>query len=197
MASSAPGSPLMASGSKSGPSHPAPPPRSRSRVRLNSPRRLLRTASSGMAIWPGRPEGDGLNRARIAPWWGWSVRCGGRTSLSWSGLLDRASGERVIDHRRVIMVVMADRPHDRVLVSQPREARKMLADVKPGNARGDRLEGSANLGGRLGLEVPHVQVRRPAQKVDEDARAGRLPRDAVACSFSVQPPWPSRTIRPA
>ena len=49
IASSVPGSPSTASGSYRGPRKPEPPPRSRSRARLNSPWVLLRTASSGMA----------------------------------------------------------------------------------------------------------------------------------------------------
>ena len=48
------------------------------------------------------------------------------------GPLDRSAGERVVDHRRVVVVVMADRPHDRVLVSQPGEPRQVFADLSPG-----------------------------------------------------------------
>ena len=48
-ASLVPGSPLTASGSTRGPRNPPPPPRNGERARLNSPWRLLRTASSGMA----------------------------------------------------------------------------------------------------------------------------------------------------
>ena len=36
---------------------------------------------------------------------------------------------------------------------------------------GDRPEGTANLRGGVGFEVPHVQVRRTAEQVDEDARS--------------------------
>ena len=79
------GSPFTDSGSNFGPRNPAAPPRNGLRVRLNSPRRLLRTANSGRAMNPGNALGPGLNLAKTDPRCGESTRWGGRMSLSSSG----------------------------------------------------------------------------------------------------------------
>ena len=47
----------------------------------------------------------------------------------------------------------------------------MLADRQACGGRGDGLKRTANLGWRRRLEIPHVDVRWPAEQVDQDAGA--------------------------
>ena len=81
-----------------------------------------------------------------------------------------AAGERVIDHRRVVAVGMAHAPHQGIAVGQSGQQRQMLANVDAGNAGRNRLERAANLRRGVRLEIEHIQVRRPAEQIDEDAR---------------------------
>src|SRR5262249_49905708 len=50
------------------------------------------------------------------------------------------------------------------------DLRKYLTNLNPGNLGRNRLELAADLDGRLGLDVPHVLVRRPATQEDVDHR---------------------------
>jgi len=45
-----------------------------------------------------------------------------------------------------------------------------LADFQTGHVGGDGAELAANFGGRVGLHVEHVYVRRPAVQIDHDYR---------------------------
>lgn len=67
-----------------------------------------------------------------------------------------------------------DRPHNRQLVGDLRQLRHQLADLDPRHIGGDRAKLPADLRGRIGLEVDHVLVRRPARQEDHDHRL--LPR---------------------
>ncbi len=86
------------------------------------------------------------------------------------GPLDFTPGERVVDHRRVVVIVMAHRAGKRILLRAPRQEGQMLTNLEPWRRGGDRLEGPANLGRRRGLEIPHVEMRRPAQQINQNAR---------------------------
>ena len=66
-----------------------------------------------------------------------------------------------------------DGPDDRRLVHHLRDPREDLADLDAGDVGGDRLELAPDLGGGLGLDVPHVLVRRPAAEEDVDHRLVR------------------------
>ena len=67
------------------------------------------------------------------------------------GPLGRPPRERVVNHRRMVAVGIADRTHEGVLVRHLAQPRKMLADLDAGNVGGDRLKRPADLGRRLGL----------------------------------------------
>ena len=91
-----------------------------------------------------------------------------------------ASRQRVINHRRVIAVAPAYRPNQRVLVCNPRQSRHVLTDADARHVRADGRERPANFLWRLGLQVPHVLMRRPAKKVNENARLGPVtPRSCL------------------
>ena len=53
--------------------------------------------------------------------------------------------QRVVDHRRVIAVRMAHRTHESILIRHRRQSRKMLADLRAGHVRRDRLKRTTNL----------------------------------------------------
>ena len=59
--------------------------------------------------------------------------------------------------------------HDREFVRDPRTTRQMLAELQPWHTGRDRLEVTANLGGSIGLQVPGIQVARPAIQEEHDA----------------------------
>src|SRR5207248_4401251 len=54
------------------------------------------------------------------------------------------------------------------LVGHAGDARDQLADLDPRHVRGNRVELPADFARRLGLDVPHVHVRRTAGQVDID-----------------------------
>src|SRR5690606_41474237 len=55
-----------------------------------------------------------------------------------------------------------DRANERQLVGHPSQTREQLADLDPGDVGGDRVDLAADLGGSIGLDVPHVLVRGAA-----------------------------------
>jgi hypothetical protein len=57
---------------------------------------------------------------------------------------------------------------DRQLVPHARLQREMLANLHAGYVCGDGPELAPEFLGRLGLEVVHIEVRRPARQVDHD-----------------------------
>src|SRR6266478_2144723 len=50
----------------------------------------------------------------------------------------------------------------------------MFAELYAGNGGRDRLELAAHFLRRIGLHVPHIEVRRPAIEEEEDAGVGVL-----------------------
>ena len=68
-----------------------------------------------------------------------------------------------------------DGADDRKLVGHLRQARKELADFHAGNVRLDRAEFTSHLARRVRLEIPEVDVRGTAGKVDVDDRLVRAP----------------------
>ena len=87
-------------------------------------------------------------------------------------LIGLPAGQRVIDHRRVVAVAMAHRTNQGILVRHGRQPRKMLADLHAGHTGRDGTKRPAIFGRRVGLQVEHVEVGRPAEQVDQDARLG-------------------------
>ena len=53
---------------------------------------------------------------------------------------------------------------------------QQLANVHPLHARPNWLEGAANLGGRVGFKIIHVDVAGTAFEPDHDDRLGRFAR---------------------
>src|SRR5262249_59091683 len=82
--------------------------------------------------------------------------------------------------------------------------RRQLADLQTGDRRGDRLEFSAALGGRIRLQVDRVEVWRTTIKMDVDDRlagtpfaCGGLRTEHVGQRQSAQPQGPGREKVPA
>ena len=75
----------------------------------------------------------------------------------------------------VLVVRVHDGADDGELVHHPGHAGEMLADPDAGDVRPDGPKFAPNLGGRLGLEVEHVEVRRAAAKEDVDDGLVRAP----------------------
>ena len=72
---------------------------------------------------------------------------------------------------RVVTTLAADhRPQHRGLVHRLGDLRETLADLDAWNIRRDRLERTADVLGGLGLDLPHVLVRRTATQEDVDHR---------------------------
>ena len=59
------------------------------------------------------------------------------------------------------------RPQHADLVDEPRGPRHQLADVHAGHAGGDRLKLAANFERRVGLGIPRLVLRRPAEEEEE------------------------------
>ena len=72
----------------------------------------------------------------------------------------------------MIVIAMADRAHDGVLVGYPGESRQMLADGQTWDVRGNGLKFAADFLGSIGFRVPSFKVRRPAVIEDQDAGFG-------------------------
>src|SRR4029077_13325882 len=69
-----------------------------------------------------------------------------------------------------------DGANDDAFVHDAGDAREDFADLDAGDVGGDRLELRAKRARRLGLDLPHILVGRPAAKIDIDdgfARPGR------------------------
>ena len=73
------------------------------------------------------------------------------------------------------------RSDQRKILRHPGHPGVQLADPHPRHARGDRLVWTANRVRCVGLEVPRVEVTRPAAQQHEDARLVRraLPESAL------------------
>ena len=72
--------------------------------------------------------------------------------------------------RPVVGVVVPERADQRELVHLPADARQVLADADAGDVGVDRLELAAELGRRIGLQVPGVDGAEPAVQEQEDQR---------------------------
>ena len=99
----------------------------------------------------------------------------------------------------VIGLVADERADDDELVHDPGQPRQRLADLDAGDVGRDRPPRAGDLLRRVGLEVEHVLVRRPADQVDQDDRL-RATTDTPACASArnrpgnVRPPSPSAPI---
>jgi hypothetical protein len=80
------------------------------------------------------------------------------------GLHDLPAG---VVHRGAVVVARA---HEGKLVGDFGMLRQEFRDFEGVALRADRLEGAADLGRGVGLHVPEVHVRRPAEVEDRDAR---------------------------
>jgi hypothetical protein len=86
------------------------------------------------------------------------------------------------------VVVGGDRAQHRDLVGQRRGQGHQLADAQADGAALDRAERPADFGRRVGLRVPGVVLRRPAEKAEDDDRL-RLRR------LRVRPRAPGEELR--
>ena len=86
---------------------------------------------------------------------------------------------------------MAHRADERQPIGPPRQKRQMLAESHSRNGGGNRLERPANLRRSLGLRIPHIEMGRPAQQIDEDAVL--RPRPARPHSDRSSPRQPRQT----
>ncbi len=108
------------------------------------------------------------------------------------------AGQAVISRRIVVLHPVIHRTDLGEAIDDRRKPRQMLADTKTGLAGGDRLELAANSVGRIGLHVEGVEVRRPAELVQQDdvlgasSTAGALlgPQERGQCAARRFPPSP-------
>ena len=80
----------------------------------------------------------------------------------------------VVRRHRVVQ-----RPHDREALREPGLEREDFAEVHAGNGGADRSKRPANLGRRVGLRVPRLELARPAPHPEQDhgrVRARRFRR---------------------
>jgi hypothetical protein len=70
----------------------------------------------------------------------------------------------------MVAFVVAHRPHDRVPIGQPSHPRHVFADLDPGHVSLNGPEGPPNRFGRLGLQVPHVELRGSPREEQDDNR---------------------------
>ena len=108
----------------------------------------------------------------------------------------RLTGEQKRRRRRVIDVRVRHRSHDRQLVGPLGQLRKVLADLDARHARGDRLELAADLGRRVGLQVPGVLLRRPAPHEEQDAALGAAKARITRRELGLRRPRPGRAADP-
>ena len=94
-----------------------------------------------------------------------------RPATRWRSSALVATGHALV--RVVTAIGIRERSHEDELVHHLSHARKHLTDFDPRHVRLDRREFTANLGRCLRLGIPHVDVRRPAGKIDVDDRLVR------------------------
>ena len=133
---------------------------------------------------------DGIADALDQPDVGGDVALAG-SNLGQDGTDVRSVGGRIrlaaqaVVHGVEMVADVADvrhRPDQAEMLGQRGQARVQLADAHAGDRRGDRLVGAANFRGRLGLQVPGIEVAGPAAQQDEDARllGGTAAKSSVA-----------------
>ena len=69
---------------------------------------------------------------------------------------------------RVVPLAADEGADDRQPIHHAGQPRQMLADLDAGDTGGDRLELAADFGRRVGFEIDHVLMRRPAGQEDHD-----------------------------
>ena len=89
------------------------------------------------------------------------------------------TGQAVISGRVVVLHPVIDRADLRELVDHRGEPGQMLADRQTRLAGGDRLKLAANAGRRGRLHIERVEVRRPAELMQEDDVLGSSRRARV------------------
>jgi hypothetical protein len=89
--------------------------------------------------------------------------------------LREVAGEDVVVGGAVVGVMVAEGTDERELVHLLGDARQVLANLDAAYIGVDRLELAAELGGRVGLEVPGVHRAETAMEENEDERNVRWP----------------------
>ena len=78
------------------------------------------------------------------------------------------AGQAVVGGRVVVLHLVVHRPDLGELAHHLREPGQVLGDEQARLGRGDRLELAADAVGGVGLHVERIEVRRPAELVEED-----------------------------
>src|SRR5688500_15696751 len=78
------------------------------------------------------------------------------------------AGLNVMPGSTVIIVAVRHRADDAKLVAGGRQARKLIADQQARRFAGGRLEGAADLFGRIRLEVEGLELARSAEEGQEN-----------------------------
>src|SRR5262245_10836131 len=89
------------------------------------------------------------------------------------------AGGHVMRAALVVVAVVGDGADQGVALGDAGAPRQVLANLDPGNVRWDWPKFAADLGRRVGLQVPHVDGGGPAAQPYEDA-ARPLPAPAAA-----------------
>jgi hypothetical protein len=83
------------------------------------------------------------------------------------------AGERGVNGSRVrIIDTVVHRPHERRAVHELGQAGKVLRELYARQRCGDRTKLTANLHGRIRLQIPHIEVTGSAVEIDDDAAVG-------------------------
>ena len=88
---------------------------------------------------------------------------GARGHLVEEAARHQRTGQHHMRSQQVIILAMRKRPHHGPFVRKARQPRQVLANLNPCSLRGDGLEFTANLGGRVGLEIEQIDVTRRAR----------------------------------
>ena len=103
---------------------------------------------------------------------GGKIRRTGRLQLARGrDAVGRIAGEHLVNRRGVIEQAVgrvAHRADQRGLVERVGHHRHVLADMGAGDLGGNRLEFAADVGRRIGLGIPDIDVARPALQEDHD-----------------------------
>ena len=80
------------------------------------------------------------------------------------------AGEREINRRAVINVLMRQAPNDGQFVRNSGDAWQVLAELNPGRRGRNRLEIAAHIKRSVGLGIPQIDLTLPAAREDHDDR---------------------------
>ena len=85
---------------------------------------------------------------------------------------DGRAGQHAVRGQEVVRLGVRERTDDGKPVGPCGEVRQMLGEPDPRNVRVDRLEFAADLGGRVGLRIEHVEMAGAAGEEDQHDRLG-------------------------